>query len=385
MIIRSLNKDDISQHERVASQSFIYSCDVDSQENELPCEFMLGAFSDDGKTLMADMEIENRTSFFGSNTLTCAAVGGVASKPEFRNRGSVRSMFNALFNNDEFRRGAEISFLYPFSCAYYKKFGYESAGRAVELKVPFTEFRNIPKCSDVFLYEEQNNDSFFELYNQSAKKNLLAFCRKDRNFFTFDPYKSLMYTYVLNDYSAYVTFKVSRENDTVYVKEIEFLNKEALMKIAGFLRSFEGNQKYAVFTKLSENSPVLTLFNDEKTVSKRLFSTGAARILDVESVLLKKDYPLSSGSFSLKCVDTAIAKNNAVFDVNYSDGKAEVFRRYSGSADVVLDSCAASNILLSGIRDVSLLEYFDGIEIIKYNNSFFDAFPFKNVFINDEF
>lgn len=384
MIIRQLNENDVFQHERVSSQSFIYSCDVDSNENKLPCGFLIGAFADDNKTLMADMEIENRTCFFGSGKLTCAAVGGVASKPEYRNRGSIRSIFNALFNNDEYRRGAEISLLYPFSIAYYKKFGYESVGGAIELKVPFTEFRNIQRCSDVFLYEEQDNDRFFELYNQSAKKDLLTFERKDRKYFTFNPYKTLRYTYVLNDYSAYITFSVDRKESVIFVKEIEFLNRDSLLKIAGFLRNFEGNQKYVVFSKLSESSPVLNLFNDEKTVSKRLFSVGSARVIDVEAVLAKKDYPMCDGSFSLKCID-GVERNNAVFDVSYSNGKGEVIKRDSGTADVILDICAASKVLLSGVRDASAAGYLEGVQINKYNDAFFNAFPFKSCFANDDF
>lgn len=383
MIIRPLEKNDVFQHERVASQSFIYDCDVDSENNTLPSDYMLGAFSDDNKTLMADMEIENRISFFGSNRLTCAAVGGVASKPEYRNKGSVRAMFNTLFKDDSVRRNADISFLYPFSAAYYSKFGYESVGRAVELTVPYVEFRNIPKYSDVFLYEGQNEKQFLDLYNKSASRNYLAFERNNLQRFSVDPYKTMEYTYVLNDYSAYVSFRIDRESETVFVKEIEYLNKDALLKITGFLRAFEGNQKYVVFQKLSENSPVMTLFADEKTILKKMFSIGAARILDVESVLAKKDYPMNDGSFSIKCIDD-VERNNSVFHVEYLNGKGIVTKR-NGDADIILNATAASQILLSGIRDLSIIEYFDGLKINRNNTYFFDAFRFKTCFVNDEF
>lgn len=384
MIIRPLEKNDVYQHERVASQSFIYSCDVDSKENTLPCDYMLGTFLDDNKTLTADMEIENRISFFGKNKLICATVGGVASKPEYRNKGSVRAMFNALFNDDSVRRNAEISFLYPFSAAYYKKFGYNSVGRAVELTVPYAEFIDIPKCTDVFLYEGQNDSLLFDLYNKAAAKNLLAFERNSIKYFSVRPYESLEYTYVLNDYSAYATFKVDRDSETVFVKEIEFLNKESLMKIIGFLRVFEGNQKKVCFLKLSENSPVLNLFADEKTVLKKMYSIGAGRIIDAESVLLKKEYPMNSGSFSIKIIDS-VERNNAVFNVEYSDGKADVVKKKDGNADVIINAAAASQILLSGIRDVSAVEYLEGVKISRNNPYFYDAFGFKTCFINDEF
>lgn len=384
MIIRRLKENDVFQHERVASQAFVYDCDVDSKENTLPCEFMLGAFCDDNKTLMADMEIEHRACIFGKNKLSCAAVGGVASKPEFRNKGAVRKIFESLFNEEIFNNNAEISILYPFSAAYYRKFGYETVGRAVEVKVPFTEFSYIPKCTDVFLYEEQDNERFFELYNKSASVNPLAFERKDTLHFTFDPYKSMLYTYVLTDYSAYVTFSVNRGESTVFVKELAYLNKNALFKIIGFLRSFEGNQKYLSFSKLGENSPIINLISDINKVSFKMSSVGAARVLDVESVLNKREYPESSGRFTVGFTDI-IDKNNGAFSVEYDNNNSEIKRVDISEPDVVLNPALASQILLSGIRDVKSLEYSDGIQINRYNPSFFNAFTFRPCFFNDEF
>ncbi len=384
MIIRKLKENDVFQHERVASQAFVYDCDVDSKENTLPCEFMLGAFCDDNKTLMADIEIEHRTCFFGKNKLSCAAVGGVASKPEFRNKGAVRKIFESLFNDEKYNNNADISILYPFSAAYYRKFGYESVGRAVEIRVPFAEFSHIPKCSDVFLYEEQDNERFFELYNNSASRNTLAFERKDTLHFTFEPYKTMLYTYVLNDYSSYASFFIDRKADTVFVKEIEYLNKSALLKILGFLRSFEGNQKYICFLKLSENSPVINYISDTHKAKMKLSSTGAARVLDVESVLNKKEYPECNGSFTVGFVDS-IRKNNAVFSIEYENKKGFVRRVNVSDPDAVLEPAAASQILLSGIRDPESFEFLNGVKINRFNPAFFNAFKFKPCFFNDEF
>lgn len=381
MIIRPLTTDDVTQHEQVASQAFV--SEFDAKARELPQEFMLGAFADDDKTLMADMEIEERTSFFGKTTLKCLAVGGVASKPEYRRKGAIRTIFSTLFNEEKYNNDAEISILYPFSFAYYRQFGYESIGRAVELCVPFSEFGNIPRCSDVFLYEEQDNRSFFELYNKSASRSRLAFERKDAKYFKFDPYKSMLYTYVLDDYSAYITFSVNRKEETVFVKEIEYLNREALLKIIGFLRVFDGNQKYVHFLKISENSPLLYLVSPEKYVSMRFFSTGSARILDIESILKNAEYPSFGGKFSVRCVDT-VMKNNGVFTVEYENGKAQV-RKGGSSADVMLEPYAASKIFLSGIRDADALKYMNGIEIMNDNKAFYDAFPFRGCFVNDDF
>lgn len=383
MIIRKLDKEDVFQHERVASQAFVFSSEVDSAENELPCEFLLGSFCDDNRTLMADMEIEMRKSFFFGSSLSCAAVGGVASKPEYRNKGCVRKLFETLFTDSELNKGAEISILYPFSAAYYRKFGYDSIGRAEKMRVPFSLFGNIPKCSDVFLYEEQDNSRFFSLYNISASVNNLAFERNESRFFTFNPYESLLYTYVLNDYTGYVTFRIDREKETVFVKEIEFASYLSLLKILGFLRAFEGNQKFVEFSKLSEKSPVTEMFISEKNVSSEISSAGAARVTDVESVLKKRTYPRTAGAFTVKCIDF-IPQNNAVFSVEYENGKAEI-KKCVKEPDLILEPCAFSQIFLSGIRNRQSLEYNSGIVVLDENPCFYDAFTFNPCFLNDEF
>ncbi len=384
MIIRQLNKNDVFQHERVASQSFVYGCDVDCENNELPSQIMLGAFADDNITLMADMEIGDRKCNFEGETLTCAAVGGVASKPEYRNKGSVRRMFDVLFNAEALKKDFDISILYPFSASYYKKFGYAGMGYSVCIKVPFSEFSHIERCSDVFLYEGKNPEKLTELYNSTFCKYNLSFVRTDGSHFCSEPYLTKEYVYILNDYRAYISISVDRDESTVFVKEIGYSDKESLLNIIGFLRSFEGNQKFAVFKKLPLNTPVLEIVRDINNCVIEMKSTGAARVLDVESVLGKIKYPQSGGSFSIECTDT-VEKNNGIFRIEYYKGTADIRKINSGRGDVLLNPSGFSRLLLNGVPEFDLREFNDGIVINNYNSDLFKVFTPKNTFFNDEF
>ena len=53
MIIRFLTPGDVAEHEKVASQAFVFSSDIHDQKAALPCEKVLGAFADDDKTRAA--------------------------------------------------------------------------------------------------------------------------------------------------------------------------------------------------------------------------------------------------------------------------------------------------------------------------------------------
>ncbi|MBR6940240.1 MAG: GNAT family N-acetyltransferase, partial [Clostridia bacterium] len=120
MIIRYLTQDDITEHDKISSQAFSYSCEIGDPDSVLPCEKVLGAFDDDNKTLFADFEIHEKKCYYDGGLLNCAAIGGVAAKPEHRGKGAVRELFERLFSEENY----DISILYPFSEEYYRKLGY---------------------------------------------------------------------------------------------------------------------------------------------------------------------------------------------------------------------------------------------------------------------
>lgn len=379
MIVRKLNADDVREHDKVSSQAFIYECDIDDKNSVLPSEIMLGAFLDDGKTLMADIEIGDRLCFYGNGTLRCAAVGGVASKSEHRGKGAVKAIFATLFNEPEW----DISVLYPFSDAYYSRLGYESAGRVMKVETLFSNLTGVERNSEAILFEGENTETLLGIYNDFAKKTGLAFLRENTDEYSSNPYKSCQYTYVWNGRS-YATFSVNRAEKTVSVKELVFSDKESLGKILGFLKNYEGNQDKLVFEKIPIDSPVMYFIADEKRTAQLISGTGAVRILNAENVLKKHRYPEEKGSFAIEIKDT-VPRNNSVFEVFYENGKAEILLGCEKSPDISLNINAASKILLSGVNGRDEAEYINGVNILGDCDDFFRAFPKKEAFFCDEF
>lgn len=385
MIIRKLTDADSREHNKVASQAYAFGCDINSNAN-LTDSQVIGAF--DGDRLMADMCITDAENYFEGNVLSCAGVGGVASKPEYRNRGAVRKLFEALFDGELLDKHYDISILYPFSEAYYRKFGYEIMSRSLELTVPFKEFSQIPKNSDVELFDESNIDKLCKLYNKSASKLNLAFRRNGNCRFSANPYRDARYTYMWKNSDgearSLATYSVDRPNRKINVDEIYYLDREALEGIIGFLKCYEGNQETVIFKKLPVNTPVLNLIDNEKQITQKSFNMGCARIIDVESVLNKKRYPDEHGHFNIQIIGDSIEANNAVFSVEYENGKTEV-NRTNSNADFILEPTAAAKIILSGIDGINGFEYIRKAEMINFNKDFFKAFNIRNTFFCDQF
>lgn len=368
MIIRYLTQKDVVEHDKITAQAFSYSCDIHAADSVLPCEKMLGAFDDDNKTLFADFEIHERKCNYDGGILNCAAIGGVAAKPEHRGKGAVKALFDFLFKENAY----DVSILYPFSEDYYRKLGYERVGNSVCATVPFSEVSGIARNSDVKLYEGNETKRLLEIYNRCAQNYNLSFVREKADAFSDEPYASESYTYIWKN-NAFATIRIDREKGTVFVKELYFDSCESMLGILGFLRNFESNQKWICFEKIPEDSPVLYRLRDLKKCEIQMHNTGSARILNAARILLSRKYPPEDGEFTLRIGDE-------VYKVTYSQNGVETKKNDAYDPDVIMDINTASRVLLSGVTHAA---YIPGLAIRNPQSDFFKSFPPKTSFFTD--
>ena len=388
MFVRKLTQADARKADEVCSSAFI--CSVDDEPKLEEGVTYYGAFLDDGETLFSQIEVYNKDCFYGSGLLKCAGVGGVATKPEYRRRGGVRANFQKLFD-DSAADGWDISILYPFSAAYYRLFGYETAFKNAWASYEFSVLGNIERNTSVELMTEKTLGEMLDLYNKIARRFNLMYKRTDGQCFHTDPYKEKAYTYFAvapdGEKTGYVSLTPNRAESMILVTEIGFLNKAALVTLLGFLRTFDGNYKKLVFDKLPLNSPVFDILADENKLSERRFyNCGSARILNLENVLKANIYPKEKGSFILKSIDECIARNNGTFKVEYENGKAAITKADGEAPDITLNAPALARLLLAreGL-DEKALYYIDGVEINGDITDFLKAFPHLTTAFYDGF
>ena len=370
MIIRYLTQDDVREHDKITSQAFSYSCEIGNPDSALPCEKVLGAFDDDNKTLFADFELTDRKCCYDGGILTCAAIGGVAAKPEHRGKGAVKALFSHLFQKAEY----DISILYPFSEEYYRKLGYERVGRCLSAEIPFSELSDIKRNTDVTLYEGENTDELLSVYNKCARNYNLCFVRDSAEAFSDKPYFSQKYTYIRKD-GAFATIEIDRGKSRVSVNEIYFDSRESMLGILGFLRNFESNQKTICFRKLPENTPILKVIRELKNCDIKIHNIGSAAILNMEKVLKSHKYPVRDGGFTLRA-------GGDTFAVSVSGGAVEIKKDPSLTPDLITDPGTASRIILCGIEGA---EYDPNITVNDPHSDFFEMFPPKVSFFTDCF
>ncbi len=385
MIIRKLTLDDYEQFSEVSSSAYIHNAEETNFDESID---IFGTFINDGKTLISQLECSLKKNFYCGEKIGCAAVGGVASKPEYRRMGGVRAMFDTVFEY-AVNNGALVSMLYPFSAEYYRKFGYETIFRCIHAECSFKSFENIERFNEVTLAREEHKDVIKNIYSEIAQKYNMLFVRDNYENFCFTPYKSCVFTYFVNrdDAKGYVSFTLNRSARTVNVSEILFNNKTALLNLLGFIRIYDGNYDTVHFDKLPVLSPVFEAIKDENKLVRRVYTyEGAARILDVEGILKATGYPEEKGCFSIKITDPQIEKNNAVFTVSYEKGECEVRKNVSAEYDIAMDIPAASRIIL-GREGLTLdeISYISNVEIKTDCVGFLRAFPKKTTVFYDGF
>ncbi len=368
MKIRFLTQDDVAEHNKISSQAFVYACEVNDPASVLPCPKVLGAFDDDDQTLLADFELQERTCYYDGGLLTCAAIGGVAAKPEHRGKGAVTALFQHLFREKQY----DISILYPFSEPYYRKLCYERAGCSVSVTVPFSGLSHIPRNQDAALYEGADAAGLLAAYNRCAERYNLCFVRETAEAFSANPYASQCFTYLWKN-RALAAFSVDRGKSTVFVKELYFDSCESMRGILGFLRNFEANQKYVCFENLPADTPLLRYVQDMKQCDVRLHPVGAVRILNVEAVLKAHRYPPKDGVFT-------IAIENETYRVAHTAKGVSVEKDARFTPEVSMDVGWASQALLCGLTDA---DYCPGLTVHDPASDFFLSFPPKTTFFSD--
>jgi len=389
MIVRRLRPDEGRKLNAVSSIAFNFSADLE-KDDPVNGE-VLGAFLDDGETIMSVIFPNNYKSNFCGEFLPCVGIGGVATLPEYRRGGGVRAIFDEIFRLAP-ERGWATSYLYPFSYNYYRQYGYERVMSRKKFDFPTSSLSAFARVTDCVLYEGQPEvlADIKTVYCKFADKFNIIFLR-DENFHRVSahPHKEKRYTYV--HYSgkvadAYIVYEI--HGDTLIVNELAYTDTASIVGILGFLRMYEGQVESIAILHQPVDSELDYILRDYSNVSTSLEGGGMARVILVEELLKKNVYPKGDGHFSLKVNDT-LDYNRAVFDVKFAGGAGHVTKRmYDAKFDIECDIPALSRIML-GEADFSLdmVSFLPGVRVADADGAveFFRAFPRRRMCLYDWF
>lgn len=303
---------------------------------------------------------------FDGHETTCTCIGGVSTLPQYRGKGVIANCFKEHLK-DSYRNGHVFSYLYPFSSAFYRQFGYELCSEKAIWDFEMTTLRRDKNVKGTIELNEKGScyDAIAEVYGRYMQNHNLSFVREAcdwKKIICDEPALQGKYTFVWRNDGGeprgvigfrkecnQMTGQVIMECDAFYV-----LDKEALQGLINHVASYS-----SYFNRVRIPMPVDQALQrilpevSMKDFKREIKFNGMGRVLNVEKALWMARY-VGSGEISIKIHDTYIEENNRSFKVTFRDGKCcDV--THTDAHDIALEISEFSRMLIG---------YVDAYEIV---------------------
>lgn len=393
MIIRKAVPEDNQRAREISAICFEFSlrpqpADAVPEEEKF---YRLVALTDDETEMMGTITVNDYQIQFDGHSCRMGGIGSVATLPQYRRQGCIRACFNAVLE-DMYAAGYDFSYLYPFSTAYYRKFGYESCVQRVSVRVQLDTLSPPAADGTLCLAESKNPltdairtvDRFWE-----SRFNLMVQHTQDDYSWTakLNPAAQEEYTYVYfsddGTPKAYSTFR--SEDRSLRCSRFYFTDKEGFNGLMQLFKSMSSDHRAVQFMLPAVSSmqyllPELALESVECTCQ----TIGMVRIINAKSALEKAKYR-GSGSITLKINDLQISQNNRTYAITFAGGRAVSVKETDNEPDALLNIPAFSALLMGAADFEDAGAFLSGIEIKNENACFRQVFYSKKMMIADFF
>ena len=355
-----------------------------------PDEALHWAAFDGGGQMMSAITVPTYQMWFDGQPVRLGGIGGVSTLPQYRRRGGIRACFEALLP-ELYRREYDFSYLYPFSTAFYRKFGYECCVQkqlvTVDLRLLRTSY-----FEDTYRLAEPGRDlsedvwavdqAWYRAYNMSVLHG-----RPDCRWVTgLDPAAGDRYLYVWYDNgapSAYVRFQP--EGDTLQCDRFRFTSARGFRALLGLLQTMSTDRIHARFY-LPESKALRYLLPEWSlgAVRWQLLCGGMVRVVRVREVL-EKAKCIGTGQVTLEITDHQIPENTGVYRVSFRDGRVTQAARTDAAPDAAL-TIPALSALISGVCSFTeAAQWMPSAELKTPNPALDQLFYKKEMFIEEDF
>ena len=370
MEVRKLDDSrDWLESERVIATAFLHAWDEDAARKQVESqaagkiprfEESWGLF--DGEAMVTSISTLRHRLSFGGESIGVGEVHMVGSIPERRGRGGVRALMGEIVR--DFRsRGDALAMLIPFSCAFYRKFGFEMASRTIRQRLAIDQLGGFDCDLRVTrVWEEKDLCAVRSLWDAFAVSHDLAELRDDAAWAWrgnddfgepdfFHPERT-RYTYVVwsgDEPCAYVRFAFFHEPDMPFVGELDVCelvwnSPAALRATLGFIYRMRAKVTHVNFSLAGVE--LATLVPESDKAEQQVESHVMARLLDPEQLLRLMPHPHGSGSYVLQVEDEFLPEAAGRWQVVYADGRATSVARSDLAADLIVDETVACQLML---------------------------------------
>lgn len=396
MVVRKTQKEENRRINELFAIAFELSAeDGPAEEEENGAVHHWAAFEDGTGEMMSTFTVSDFNIQFDGSHCKMGGIGGVATLPQYRRKGGIRGCFKESLP-DMYREQYDFSYLYPFSTAYYRKFGYECCVQKMMVSVELAKMGKIDARGRCYLCEPahpmkkeiQALDRIWE-----EKYNMMVIHKEEDYQWTdkFAPAEKLEFTYVYADEKqnpkAYTTFKKVDEPDgrNLVCSRICFADREGFTGLMALFKSLAADHIYVKFSlPAKENMEYLFPEWAMGAAGWSIQNAGMVRVVNVESVLRKAKYK-GTGSAGIQIQDPYIEENDGLYKVDFKDGAAVSVEKTDGSPDIVLDIPAFSAMISGVCSFENAVDWMSGVTVLKNEKALRQLFYKKPVMIVDYF
>lgn len=367
MEIRQIREDEYDEAMYIGRQAFAHGDRTGTnrwRSPEHPPVFPIGIWDDGG--LQARLAILDYQVHFGPNvTLKMGGIGGVCCLPASRGKGYAGRLLKAALEQMR-NSGQVISSLFPFSYAFYQKYGWDWVGLSRTYSIPSRLLPVVPETEMVHRAKKENWPAIKTCYTRFSQGLRGMIVRTEQRWNAILNDQETRFTYVYHyvengETLGYLVICNSSKNETNLVEFIA-LTPKAQMALLGLLGRH--TMQIDKFTWYAPNHDPLLFHLQANELKIKMERVTQGRIVDVAGALsLWKPDDSQTGSVNLAVHDEHAPWNSGTWQAEFANGEVHV-QKTTKSPHISLDIQALSQAFygtptLDEIRAVNRLEIHD--------------------------
>lgn len=361
----------------------------------LPASTFWGTFSEDESILMGSIIVNNYSVNFDGNLVRMGGIGGVATLPQYRRVGVIRSCFQKALP-DMYENGFVLSALYPFSRAYYRQFGYENGPFTRELTIAFDALRTQTVGGTIEqLLPGDDLSPLLEIYREFYKKYNLSVYRReyDKNLSQDNLLEQKRYIYLWRDESgAPRGFCIAKKTDgrvfnctTSFPLRNAFLalDAKAYQALFHFIRTTFAADYSTLKLTVPDHVHLDSLIAEGNGVGIHLDYNGMVRAVNCRKAL-ELCRCRGEGNLKIEVTDPQIPENTGIWRIDFAKGHPNRVTKITETPDISMP-VSAFGPLICGIRTAEELPMMPEVTVSNPEAPLGAVFYAKPCFISNLF
>ncbi|HLQ71021.1 MAG TPA: GNAT family N-acetyltransferase [Bacillota bacterium] len=311
----------------------------------------------DEEEIAAKLHLIPLSVYMNGKEMDMGGVSAVATWPEYRRKGMVKQLLHHALKYMK-QNGQTISYLFPFSFAYYRKYGWELTFNEKKYKIPMLRF---PKQSETPGYVRRKKPDvtlLHTIYSTYAKQFGGMLVRDEKWWNDRILNKDMHVTIAYNDQNepnGYILFNVKK--DVFNVIDMAYTSNGGLNLLLSFIGNHDSMAETVEMT-VSENDQ-LSFILDEARFEQKVNPYFMARIVDVHAFL--KQFPFAKGEeqITLHVDDDFFPENTGTYHLHRNQEGTSVTFINGDKKQTTGIHCSVqklTSMCLGYIRPLTLLE-----------------------------